>query len=209
MDSAFARRPMGDHDWHSPAYVDDWIARDVTRDGQRRPLLEEMLRVAPFAQDADIKVLDVGAGYGLVSEVVLQNFPHAQVTLLDYSAPMLEHARKRLSQEAARVTFVLADLTDRAWPTRAGGPFDMVVSGLTIHNLREEAAMRAVYREIRGLLRQGGVFLDYDLAGIVAGGVQTHLHWLREAGFTQATTSWSDERSPAAIMVAHAGEARR
>src|SRR5690348_14153964 len=25
------------HDWHSQAYVEDWIARDATRDEERRP----------------------------------------------------------------------------------------------------------------------------------------------------------------------------
>jgi SAM-dependent methyltransferase len=205
MDSPVERRPIGDHDWHSPQYVNDWITRDVTRDGQRRPLLERMLGAAPWPHDAEIRVLDVGAGYGLVSEVVLQNFPRARVTLQDYSAPMLDRARERLAQYSGRVTFVLADLTDRTWPAKAGGPFDLVVSGLAVHNLRDEAAMRAVYRDIHGMLKPGGMFLDYDLAGIVRGGVETHLQWLREADFEEAASPWRDEQSPVAIMVARAG----
>jgi hypothetical protein len=40
-------RHIGDHDWHSREYVDDWIARDVQRDGQRRPMLQQMLKRAP------------------------------------------------------------------------------------------------------------------------------------------------------------------
>src|SRR5690349_20794288 len=89
-------RPIGEHDWHSREYVDSWIERDVTRDNERRPLLQQMLTIAPFASEAEINVLDVGAGYGLVSEQVLRMFPRARLTLQDYSAPMFEHARRRL-----------------------------------------------------------------------------------------------------------------
>src|SRR5579885_1857213 len=76
-------RPIGEHDWQSPEYVNDWIERDVTRDDQRRPLLQKMIGMAPFAREAPIRVLDVGAGYGLVSEQVLMIFPRAQLTLQD------------------------------------------------------------------------------------------------------------------------------
>ncbi len=67
-------RHIGDHDWHSSEYVNDWIGRDVQRDDERRSLLQQMLERAGLASDAEIQVLDVGAGYGVVSEEVLRRF---------------------------------------------------------------------------------------------------------------------------------------
>ena len=93
--------PEGHHDWHSQEYVDHWIDHDLTRDDERRPVLRDMMQHAPFPADAAVEVLDIGAGYGIVSEEALKAFPNARVTLLDYSAPMLEHARRRLSAYAS------------------------------------------------------------------------------------------------------------
>ena len=75
MASEPGRRPSMHHDWHSAEYVADWIAHDVARDPERRPRLQQMLAAAPFARDAAIEVLDVGGGYGAVTEEVLKAFP--------------------------------------------------------------------------------------------------------------------------------------
>ncbi|MGC2203548.1 MAG: class I SAM-dependent methyltransferase, partial [Stellaceae bacterium] len=111
------------HDWHSVDYVSQWIKRDAARDPERRPLLQQMLSFAPFPREAEIEVLDVGAGYGVVSEEVLQAFPAARITLQDYSGPMLDQARQRLSDHSDRLCYVLCDLTDPSWPQQVGGPF--------------------------------------------------------------------------------------
>src|SRR5436190_14850910 len=88
------------HDWHSRQYVADWIAHDEARDPVRRPRLREMLMAAPLPREARLKVLDVGAGYGAVTEELLGLFPAAEVTLQDYSEPMLAEARRRLAAKA-------------------------------------------------------------------------------------------------------------
>jgi SAM-dependent methyltransferase len=202
MEERFDSRHIGEHDWHSRAYVDQWIARDVTRDDERRPLLRQMLRLAPFSKDSAIKVLDVGAGYGVVSEEVIRAFPNALVTLQDYSEPMFDHARRRLGADNAHVSYVQADLCDPDWTARVGGPFDLVVSGLAIHNLGEQSLMKAAYRAIFGLLRPAGLLLDYDLFGLVTDGVAAHSGWLREAGFARTECIWQEP--PVAIIAAWA-----
>ena len=103
---------MFPHDWHSTDYVAEWITRDGARDPERRPLLRRMLSFAPFPRDAELDVLDVGAGYGAVSEEVLQAFPAARVTLQDYSQPMLDRARQCLAGRADQLRYVLCDLVD-------------------------------------------------------------------------------------------------
>jgi len=185
------------HDWHSEQYVTDWIAHDVARDPERRPRLQQMLEMAPFPRDAAIEVLDVGAGYGAVSEEVLKRFPNARVTLQDYSQPMLAEAQRRLAPHAARLTYVTADLTDPAWPQAVGGPFDLAVSAIALHNLRDPAKIFACYHAIRDLLRPKGRFLDYDL---FFAGAEGHIAELKKAGFASAECAWIDP--PRAILVA-------
>lgn len=187
------------HDWHSDEYVRDWVVQDAARDPARRPLLRDMLRGAPFAPDARLKVLDVGAGYGAVTEELLALYPAAEVTLQDYSEPMLGEARRRLAAQAGQLRYVVCDLTDAAWPARVGGPFDLAVSAIVLHNLRNDAQIFACYGAIRGLLKPGGWFLDYDL---FFDGVAPHLAALSAAGFDPVECRWQE--APRAIVAAAA-----
>jgi ubiquinone/menaquinone biosynthesis C-methylase UbiE len=191
-----------EHDWHSQDYVEWWLVRDAGRDAERRQRIREMLAQAPFAHEAAIAVLDVGGGYGLVSEEVLAAFPAARVTLQDYSQPMLDEARRRLAGHGERVRFVLADLRDPAWTGAVGGGFDLAVSAIAIHNLRDSPAIAACYRGIARVLRPGAPFLDYDLFDI-AGGLALHETLLKEAGFARVECPW--RQGPAATLAAYAG----
>jgi len=185
------------HDWQSAGYVAGWIEHDVTRDPQRRPLLRQMLSSAPIPRDAELDVLDVGAGYGVVTAEVLAAFPAARVTLQDYSRAMLDQARRRLAGRADRLSYVLADLMDPAWPQHVGGPFDLAVSAIVLHNLGSREKIFACYPAIHGLLRPGGYFLNCDR---FVDGVDGHLTALRAAGFGSVECTWQDP--PRAIVVA-------
>jgi SAM-dependent methyltransferase len=188
------------HDWHSQSYVDQWISRDESRDAERRPRIRQMIAMAKLSADAPVRVLDVGAGYGFVSEEVLHAFPNARVTLQDFSQLMLDRARSHLAKAAPRLSFVLCDLTDPAWPQRVGGPFDLIVSAIAIHNLRDQAAIAACYRGIAQLLKPGAPFLDYDLFAL-SGGIEGHIGLMQEAGMTRVSRAWDDGH--AAIIVGH------
>lgn len=187
------------HDWHSHHYVDEWIGKDVTRDDERRPRLRRMLSFAPFSADAPIEALDIGAGYGVVAQEVLEAFAHARVTLQDYSAPMFEQAKRRLAPYAARARYVASDFSLPAWTESLGGPFDLAVSAIAIHNLREPELIARVYRDVRGLLKSNGTFLNYEL--IVRVGLESHLEWLRQAGFARVNCPWQEDR--VAILAAY------
>ncbi len=192
---------IAEHDWQSEAYVDEWINRDIQRDQERRPRLRHMLSFAQLAKDASSAVLDVGGGYGVVSEEVLRAFPAARVTLQDYSQPMLDRARARLSDYQDRMHYVVSDLRDPSWVNGLGGPFDLIVSAIAIHNLGNLKTIAACYAGIARLLKPGCRFLNYDLFNIV-GGIPEHQAMLREAGFACADCVW--EQAPVAIVAAHA-----
>lgn len=187
------------HHWESADYVRSWIARDGERRSEREPIVTHLIAAVPYPRDAAISVLDVGGGAGVIAAAVLDTFPRAVVTVQDYSPHMLDGARQRLSRHSARVLYVLSDLTDPSWAKGAGGPFDLAVSGIAIHNLHEMAAIAACYEAVHGLLKPGGAFLDYDHFDRV-GGVPLHQHMLKVAGFKSAEVIWHEH--PTAVVKA-------
>jgi SAM-dependent methyltransferase len=188
------------HDWHSAAYVDQWIKRDEGRDSERRPRIANMIAMAKMARDQPFAALDVGAGYGFVTEELLKVFPKARVTLQDFSELMLARAREHLAGSAGRLSFMLADLANPNWAERVGGPFDLIVSAIAIHNLRSRDKIAACYRGIAGLLKPGAQFLDYDLLRS-CGGIETHIAMMQEAGMTRVSCAWDDGH--ATIVIGH------
>jgi ubiquinone/menaquinone biosynthesis C-methylase UbiE len=136
----------------------------------------------------------------VVSQEVLAAFPRALVTLQDYSEPMLAQARERLAGHDRRTSFVLADITDPGWTGRVGGPFDLAVSAIVIHNLRDLRLIATSYRGIARVLKPGGLFLDYDLFFDEIGGLARHIEMLKEGGFAAVECLW--QQAPLATIAA-------
>jgi tRNA (cmo5U34)-methyltransferase len=101
------------------------------------------------------RVLDLGAGTGLLSGLVADAFPGSTIELLDASQPMLREARQRLGAAAGAVH--VADMAGLL----PEGPFDAVVSALAIHHL-DDHDKRELFARLREVLRRGGVFVNAD-----------------------------------------------
>lgn len=109
----------------------------------------------PYAPEQAFEVLDLGAGTGLFAYFVAAAFPRARFTLLDVSAEMLERARERFAG-AERFAFVQRDFAEPL-----PGVYDLVISGLAIHHLSDEAK-RSLFARILEALRPGGIFINAD-----------------------------------------------
>ncbi len=111
----------------------------------------------PYGRDAAIRVLDLGAGTGLLSDMVARSFPQASISLVDLSPGMLEVARRRFAGEPSRFDVRVMDYTREPLP----GRYEAVVSALSIHHL-DASEKRDLFRKVYGVLRDGGVFVNAD-----------------------------------------------
>ncbi len=114
------------------------------------------LEQIPFARDAQFRVLDLGAGTGLLSALVLDVFPNATFTLVDVSSEMLDRARKRFEQRMG-FQFELVDL-EHAPLT---GSYEVAVSALALHHVEPER-LQGVFEKVFAVLEKGGVFINAD-----------------------------------------------
>jgi tRNA (cmo5U34)-methyltransferase len=101
------------------------------------------------------RVLDLGAGTGLMAAAVLAEHPDIELDLLDGSGEMLALAGERLGGAISAVH--VQDMRDPL----PDGPYDAIVSALAIHHL-EHAEQRRLFAAVHERLRPGGVFIDAE-----------------------------------------------
>src|SRR5262249_10199380 len=91
---------------------------------------------------------------------------------------------------------VMADLTDRGWVDRVlslgGGPFDLAVSAIVIHNLRQTPLIANAYSGVARMLKPGALFLDYDLFFDEIGGLAGNVQLLHETAFARVDCFWQE-----------------
>jgi tRNA (cmo5U34)-methyltransferase len=133
-------------------------------DAQREyiiPQMREYYGAAVWAMEtaeAEPAILDVGAGTGLLSSLLLEKFPDARLTLMDIAENMLDMARKRFASRPG-TEYVVSDYSR----SELGGPYDIVCSALSIHHLSPEDKRR-LFGRIFTALKPGGMFVNADQA---------------------------------------------
>lgn len=136
-----------------------------------------ILDLIPKKRDESFRVLDLGSGTGLLGAMVGGMFPLAEFTLVDLSEEMLSIAKSRLDPER-RFTFHLMDYSREPLP----GEYEVVVSALSIHHVEDEAKRR-LFREVRRVLVDGGIFINADQVLGRTPEIEDKYHesWLRQA----------------------------
>ncbi len=116
-------------------------------DANPLPALEEPCVRAALGDVRGLDVVDLGCGTGRHTAWLAE--AGARVTALDFSAGMLERARRKVA--AATVRFLVHDLHE---PLPLGdASFDAAVSGLVLEHLRD---LGAFFTEVRRVLRPSG-----------------------------------------------------
>lgn len=110
-----------------------------------------------LAQRPITRVLDLGAGTGVLSRLIRAAHPDAALTVLDGSAEMLDKARGTITEPVA---LTVQDLRDPL----PDGPFDAVTSTMAIHHL-PHADQQDLYRRIHDVVAPGGLFVNGEVIG--------------------------------------------
>lgn len=123
----------------------------------------------PYMQDAEFRVLDLGAGTGLLTAMIGVAFPYAHLTLADISAGMLARARERFANRDD-VEYLTLDLEREPLI----GRYDVAVSALALHHVAP-ASLVSVFRRVYDVLESGGIFINADQTlGTSAGNEQIY-----------------------------------
>jgi ubiquinone/menaquinone biosynthesis C-methylase UbiE len=183
--------PWNHHDWDSKEYVTDWAERQDEREVERRKIFQLIAQTLPYDQDAKFNILDLGAGYGALSQFLLDHFAKATAVCQDGSDEMAKLGRKRMAHLKSRVKYTLCDFSKPGWSRKVKGPFGAVVSSIAIHNVRAPETIRKIYAETFSLIKPGGCFLNFDR---MTPSLKDQLKWLGEAGFTNVRCLWDGGR---------------
>ncbi|MBN8866241.1 MAG: class I SAM-dependent methyltransferase [Solirubrobacterales bacterium] len=168
----------------------------ATYSGPREKLIPQLSRfygMVPEAvglaspTDGPPRILDLGAGTGLLAAAVAEAYPEATFTLFDFSPRMLEQARAALGE---RAEVVVGDM----YESIPEGPWDAVISALAIHHMTDEGK-RHVYESAFAQLRPGGVFVNAEHVLGETPALQDHYaEWHRRQAFEKGLTEaeWVD-----------------
>lgn len=102
------------------------------------------------------KILDLGAGTGILTNLLYKIHPDSEFTLLDFSDEMLKIAKNKFSSHAnfkyTKANYLTHDFMEK---------YDIVVSSLSIHHL-EDYQKKVLYSKVYDILNNGGIFINAD-----------------------------------------------
>lgn len=103
------------------------------------------------------KILDLCAGTGEVTTILLRSMEEGQVVALDFSPEMLDQAKRKLHPYQERVQFCLGDAMNLHF---GDNTFDSVLTAFALRNVED---IYQVLQEMRRVTKEGGRVLSLDL----------------------------------------------
>ena len=138
----------------------DVLAKDYDKNRKNIiPNLDQLYGTVVEIARAEIpepKILDLGAGTGLLTEKLSERFARGQFTLVDISNEMLNIARERFN-ERTNFSYINQDYLE----ADLGDNFDLVVSSLSIHHLSNKEK-QYLYSKVYAILNPNGIFINAD-----------------------------------------------
>jgi ubiquinone/menaquinone biosynthesis C-methylase UbiE len=178
------------HDWDSPKYVSDWAKGQDQKEKARQQPFRVLADTIPYDGSLSIRILDVGAGYGALTQFLLGHFPNATALCQDGSEEMAKLGRERMKHLKGRFEYVLCNFSEPGWTRKLIGPFEAVVSAIAIHNSRSPEIIERIYHDIFPLVKSGGCFINFDRERPP---LEDQMRWLRDAGFQKVKRFWTGE----------------
>ena len=126
-------------------------------------MLDVLVNCIPASVD---RILELGCGTGELSLKLLNRFPTAQITAVDYSPRMLQYAQEKIRVAGYAERWIAKEADFGEWANNSqtaniGNGFDACISSLAIHHLTDEMKLK-LFQQIRRSLHLGGVFWNAD-----------------------------------------------
>ena len=91
--------------WKSAEAVEAWTAEAERQERSRQAHRHFLARLLPFADQDEFTFLDLGAGTGAASRVILDLYPRSTAILADYSAEMMRVGEREMQRFAGRYRY--------------------------------------------------------------------------------------------------------
>jgi len=151
---------MADSGWAAAGAADQYRKLvDVVAPGWKE-ILNLIARLATSSGIQPHRIIDLGCGWGDVTNEILNLAPQASVLMLDYSQEMVNICKERF-KDIPRVNVVQHDLNNGLGPYVERG-FDAVVSCFALHHVEFENRVK-LYTDIKTVLKESGIFVNADL----------------------------------------------
>jgi len=178
------------HDWDSADYVADWAKGQDRKEAYRAQPFTVLADTVPYDKAQPIRILDLGAGYGALTQFLLERFPNATAVCQDGSEEMANLGRERMRDFAGRFEYVICDFSRHGWRKLVPGSYEAIVSSIAIHNVNNPNKIRGIYEKAYTLALPGGCFLNFDRHHPP---IEDQMKWLRGAGFKEVQCFWQDD----------------
>ncbi|WNF32035.1 class I SAM-dependent methyltransferase [Aeribacillus composti] len=148
------------------------------------------LIVAKVNWDGQGKMLDIGTGSGSLIIKLAKAFPESLLTGIDYWGDDWEYSKDQCQRNAEiegvsdRINFLKASATKLPFKN---DEFDIIVSCLTFHEVKDERNKTEVMKEALRVLKPGGgfVFLDLFMDEKIFGDEKELLNSLKKHGVSE------------------------
>lgn len=183
-----------DHEFHDKDFVTDWADRFVPTP-ERLQLFDLIRSELESLAPSGGRVVELGIGPGYLAHHLLTGLPGIEYAGVDFSSPMLDIARQRLSPFRERVEYLQVDLIHDDWVAALPDSVDAIVSTWSLHDLGSQENVARVYRGCAAALQGGGVLLNGDFIKPAQAKFEyepgrfeigRHLEMLSSAGFEEA-----------------------
>src|SRR3989339_684758 len=109
-----------------------------------------------YSPKKEYKILDLGVGTAITSQMIKDILPEAEFDLVDFSHQMLNGAKNKMGKN--KVNYIFGDYSK----IRFNKKYDIVVSVIGIHH-QNAIGKKKLFKKIFGMLKSGGVFMFGDL----------------------------------------------
>lgn len=154
--------PSIEDTWGNPEFIQRWVAKEGWQSPIREVQTAMVVHMVPHELSEPVRVLDLAAGSATLALALLKDRDNATAVCLDASVEMIRLGRERAAGLGDRVEFVQASLEGPQWLESISGTFDVVVSARALHHFTANQRRRFLFREIYGVLRAHGCFINAD-----------------------------------------------